>query len=110
VRGLIQFEDWKDSDTVSMPAPSTAKSTELSSGNREDLKSSNSRRIAQQQDSDDSDFDESKFQRLSDSITRKAKEMTQKEGHLESFFDEKPSQIVWERSTLTTGYHRFEDV
>jgi hypothetical protein len=110
VRGLIQFEDWKDSDTVSMPAPSTAKSTEHSSGNREDLKSSNSRRIAQQQDSDDSDFDESKFQRLSDSITRKAKEMTQKEGHLESFFDEKPSQIVWERSTLTTGYHRFEDV
>jgi hypothetical protein len=47
---------------------------------------------------------------LSDSITRKAKEMTQKEGYIESFFDEKPSQIVWERSTLTTGYHRFEDV
>jgi hypothetical protein len=93
-----------------MPAPSTAKSTMLSSGNKEDLKSSTSRRISGQQDSDDSDLDESKFQRLSDSITRKAKEMTQKEGYIESFFDEKPSQIVWERSTLTTGYHRFEDV
>ena len=68
------------------------------------------KRIGRLDESDDSDIDDSKFQRLSNSITRRAQEMAQKEGRVESFLDEKPSQIVWERSTLTTGYHRFEDV
>lgn len=102
VQGLIQFEDWKDSDKVSMSAPSIATSS--------DLQSSNAQLTGRLDESDDSDIDDSMFQRLSNSITRRAQDLAQKEGRVESFLDEKPSQIAWERSTLTTGYHRFDDV
>lgn len=111
VQGLLQFEDWKDSDTASMPAPSTAVSPEHDTKQKSKTQDE---RVDTTQDESDSSEDEDpavyKIQRLSETFANDAKAMAQKEGRMESFFDTKPSQIVWERSTLTTGYHRFDDV
>jgi hypothetical protein len=107
VIGLIQFEDWKDTDMASMPAPSTATALELGAKERDNASHDNS---DVSQEESDSDIDDSEFRRLSKNITKMAQDKAEKEGRVEPLLENKPSKIVWERSTVITGYHRFDDV
>jgi len=110
VQGLIQYADWIDACTASMPAPSSAILLDYAM-EQGDAVEDHVDAVDDQGEEDAID----KFRQISKSTRKKAALVTQstqtaaqRPDSPDSFLDEKPSTIVWEKSTLNTGYHRFD--